>query len=60
MLNNRKGFDDRLLRLDYYRLLTVTSKGLNAEQIGEYVEQALQSASFAEAKRSWTRATRAA
>ncbi|UUZ55611.1 hypothetical protein LP419_08500 [Massilia sp. H-1] len=51
VLNNRKGFDDRLLRLDYYRLLTVTSKGLNAEQIGEYVEQALQSASFAEAKK---------
>jgi hypothetical protein len=50
-LNNRKGFDDRLLRLDYYRLMAATNKALIAEQYVEYVEQAMLSTSYAEAKK---------
>jgi hypothetical protein len=50
-LNNHKGFDDRLLRLDYYRLMALTTKNLSADQYVEYVELANLSASFAEAKK---------
>lgn len=50
-LNNRKGFDDRLLRLDYYRLMALTTKNLDPEQYVEYVEQAMLSTSYAEAKK---------
>jgi len=50
-LNNHKGFDDRLLRLDYYRLMAATTKDLTAGQYVEYVELANLAASFAEAKK---------
>jgi len=49
-MNNRPGFDDRLLRLDYYRLLALTTKEMEPEQYVEFVEQALMSTSYAEAK----------